>query len=113
MRVEQILPDPETLLTLEPEELAGVVMEHFNSLPSNERWSIHPENFVNPNASPVNRYPQDYQDRVAKALMEAWGWLVREGLLAPRPGSSNSYFITRRGERIQKASDLSRTEKVL
>jgi uncharacterized protein (TIGR02391 family) len=111
MRIEQLLPDPETLLALEPEELAGAVMEHLNSLPPNEIWSIQPDGFVNRNTSPVNRYPQDYQDRVAKALMEAWVWLVREGLIAPRPGSSGSYFITRRGARLQNAAAVEAYQK--
>lgn len=104
--IYSILPDAENLLTLEPEELAGVVIEHFNSLPANEQSSIHPDNFVNLNSSPVNRYPRDYQVRVAKALMEAWEWLVREGLLARQPGSPGWYFITRRGERMKNATDL-------
>jgi hypothetical protein len=82
--IYSILPEPETLLALEPEELAGVVIEHFNFLPANEQRSLYPDNFANPNASPVNRYPREHRARVAKALMEAWEWLVREGLLAPK-----------------------------
>lgn len=104
--IYSILPDAEHLLALEPEELAGAVLEHLNSLPSNERWSIHPDNFVNLNASPVNRYPRDYQVRVANALMEAWEWLVCEGLLARKPGSQGWYFITRRGEPMKSATDV-------
>ncbi|HUE82855.1 MAG TPA: hypothetical protein VMM84_12150 [Pyrinomonadaceae bacterium] len=38
--------------------------------------------------------------------MEAWEWLVREGLLARQPGSPGWFFITRRGERMKTASDL-------
>ncbi|MFS8086486.1 MAG: hypothetical protein ACMG6H_12710, partial [Acidobacteriota bacterium] len=67
--IDSMLPDAQRLLAVEPEELAGVVLEHFNSLSEKERSSIHPDNFVNPNASPVNKYPKQYQDRVAKALM--------------------------------------------
>src|SRR5438874_9579934 len=89
--VHTILPNAEDLLALEPEELAGVVLEHFNSLSAHERESIHPDNFVNPNFSPVNHYPRQFQDRVAKALMEAWEWLVRENLLARKPSSPGWY----------------------
>ena len=71
--IDSMLPNPEDLLALEPEELAGFVIEHFNSLAANERDSLHPDNFVNPNSPPVNKYPRQYQDRVARALMEAWG----------------------------------------
>ena len=101
-----MLPNPEDLLALEPEELAGFVIEHFNSLAANERDSLHPDNFVNPNSSPVNKYPRPYQDRVARALMKAWEWLVREGLFARKPSSPGWYFITKRGERIKTRSDL-------
>jgi uncharacterized protein (TIGR02391 family) len=104
--IYSILPEPETLLALEPEELAGVVIEHFNSLPANEQWSLHPDNFVNANAAPVSKYPREHQVRVAKALMEAWEWLVREGLLARKPGEPGWFFITRRGERMRNSIDL-------
>jgi hypothetical protein len=56
--IDSMLPNPEDLLALEPEELAGFVIEHFNSLTANERDSLHPDNFVNPNSPPVNRYPR-------------------------------------------------------
>src|SRR5437764_1076915 len=104
--VHTILPNAEDLLALEPEELAGVVLEHFNSLPIHERESIHPGNFVNPNGFPVQHYPPQYQDRVGKALMEAWAWLVRENLIAPKPGSPEWFFVSRRGERLKTASDV-------
>lgn len=101
-----MLPKAEDLIALEPEELAGFVIEHLNSLSEKNRSPIHPDNFVNPNASPVNKYPSQYQDRIAKALMEAWEWLVRGGFLARQPGSPGWYFITRRGERMKTAGDL-------
>jgi len=101
-----MLPNPEDLLALEPEDLAGFIIEHFNSLAANERDSLHPDNFVNPKTSPVNKYPREYQDRVARALMEGWEWLVREGLVARKPSSPGWYFITRRGERIKTRSDF-------
>lgn len=104
--IDSMLPDPETVLGLEPEALAGFVIEYFNSLPANQRESLHPDNFVNPNSRPVNKYPKQYQDSIAKALMEAWEWLVREGLFARKPGSPGWYFVTRRGERMRMASDL-------
>ena len=104
--IDSMLPNSDDLLALEPEELAGFIIEHFNSLPQNEKDSIHPDNFVNPNSSPVNKYPRQSQESVARALMEAWEWLVREGLFARKPGSPGWYFITRRGERIKTAADL-------
>lgn len=57
----------------------------------------------------LQEYPEGLREEIAQALMEAWSWLEREGLLAPPPGSRGDpggVFVTRRGRRIKKASDL-------
>ena len=41
----QIIPDADTLLALEPEELAGVILEHLNSLPEQSKNRISRYNF--------------------------------------------------------------------
>lgn len=100
-----ILSDPEALLALEPEELAGVILEHLNSFPENERNQVNRFNYAQPHT--VREYPAEYQDRIREALMEAWSWLEREGLLAPKPGSGEGWvFITRRGRRLANAADF-------
>ena len=100
-----IIPDPEALLALEPEELAGVVLEYLNSLSHSESGQLNRYNFSLPHT--VKEYPRQYQDRISQALMEAWVWLEREGLIAPKPGSQGEgVFITRRGIQITNASDL-------
>ena len=39
--------------------------------------------------------------------MEAWVWLEREGLVAPKPGDSgNCVFVTRRGKRVATPEQL-------
>jgi uncharacterized protein (TIGR02391 family) len=39
--------------------------------------------------------------------MEAWVWLEREGLIAPKPGQSGEWvFVTRRGRKIKDRSGL-------
>ena len=47
------------------------------------------------------------QEKVNEALMEAWEWLVSEGLLA-RKASAHPFrfFITRRGKRLKSREDL-------
>src|SRR5688572_4615536 len=104
MAIWELIPDPTALLTLEPEELAGVVLQHLTS--------------QGPRASDLNRYnfglehtvsgyPRDKQEAASKALMEAWVWLEREGLLAPRPGDSGDWvFITRRGQQVASPERL-------
>ena len=46
-------------------------------------------------------------NEIGQALMEAWVWLEREGLLAPKPASQGEFvFITRRGKKLTTAEDL-------
>jgi len=98
-RIFDILPDHEALLALEPEELAGVVLEYLNSNEKNQSL-LNSHNFSLPNT--VQGYPEKNRDEILKALIEAWVWLEREGLIAPEPGSFREgwVFITRRGHQI-------------
>jgi len=103
--IYQILSDHEALLALEPEELAGVLLEHLNSLSEGERGQLNRYNFSLPNT--VQEFPREYHERLLRALMEAWSWLEREGLIAQRPGHQGEWvFITRRGSRLASAADL-------
>src|SRR5207249_9103145 len=106
--IHQILPEPELLLGLEPEELAGVILEHLTSLGPNERGQLNRHNFSLPHT--VQGYPPPLQDRIRRALMEAWSWLEREGMIAADPVSGGIgrdwVFVTRRGQRMRTAADL-------
>ena len=100
-----MMPDVELLLSLEPEELAGVVLEYLNAFPPTERGQLNTYNFSLPHT--VAGYPPARQKDVARALMEAWSWLQREGMIAHDPGQSGDWvFITRRGQRMKAATDL-------
>jgi len=103
--IYSITPEPEALLALEPEELAGVVLEYLNSLDHMDSGQLNRYNFSLPYT--VQDYPDVYRNRISEALMEAWVWLEHEGLLAPQPGTQGEWvFITRRGKRLKDASDL-------
>ena len=100
LSVHAILPDAEALLALAPEELAGVVLEVLNSFPPERSGMLNRYNFTIPSgvAAP---YSAQYQKRVAEAVTEAWVWLEREGLLAPRPGEEHGWvYVTRRGKEV-------------
>jgi len=100
-----MIPNPEALLALEPEELAGIVLEHLNSLSASEQGQLNRNNFGQRHT--VSDYPSEYHERISQALMEAWVWLEGEGLIAPKPRSGGEWvFITRRGFRLRGASDL-------
>jgi uncharacterized protein (TIGR02391 family) len=104
-RLYTIIPDPEVLLSLEPEELAGVVLEILNSVDQSVHGKLNRYNFgLDHN---FKEYPQQYWKSIGKVVMEAWVWLEREGLIAPEPGSQGDWvFVTRRGQQIKTAADL-------
>ena len=110
MSIYSLVPDPNIVLALEPEELAGVLIEYFNSLSPHDEKQINRYNLSLP--STLKDYPEQYRVQISQALMEAWIWLEREGLIAPRPGTQGEwFFITRRGQSLTKASDLKTYQK--
>ena len=102
--IYELIPDHELLLNLEPEELAGVILEYLKSLPAGSA-ELNRYNFSLPHT--VADYPREHQKSISRALMEGWMWLEKEGLIAPRPGSQGEWIsITRRGLRIGNATAL-------
>lgn len=98
-----VIPDPEVLLSLEPEELAGFVLKYLSDLSNTmNRGQLNRTNFGLPHT--VVGY-REARKEISRALMEAWIWLEHEGLLAPKPGHDNWVFITRKGERLLKNSE--------
>ena len=55
-RLHAIIPNAADLLALEPEELGGVLLQHFNSLREEERRHFHRGNFLR-NANAILEYP--------------------------------------------------------
>jgi len=109
MSIHSLIPDAETLLALEPEELAGVVLQYFNSLPP-DASVLNQHNFSLPHV--VQEYPREQHKHLTRALMEAWVWLEREGLIAPNPDQGNDWvFITRRGRLLKTASEVAAYRK--
>jgi hypothetical protein len=92
------------LLALEPEELAGFVLNFLKAQGGDTQNRVENKfNFaVFGHPDIVQGYPREKWTPILRALSEAWGWLEREGLLADRPGELQGWkFITRRGERIR------------
>jgi len=101
----KFLPDADDVLSLEPEELAGFLMEYLHSLPVPEREQLSRHNFGVHDT--FRDYPRNKQEVVAQAWIEAWMWLEREGLLAPKPAfQGEGHFITRRGHLLQTKDEL-------
>ena len=115
----EMLPDAEHLLSLSAEELAGPLLV---SLEGGDR--INPEIAISyddlereigrsARRIPNLNYPSGRLTEILFALMEAWQHLVCEGFVAPRPAKlagytinrTNTYFVTRRGQKIETEDD--------
>lgn len=105
--IYSLVPDPEAILALPPEELAGVILEHLHSLTEGERSRLNRYNYSL--SSTVEGYPQEYQERISQALMEAWAWLEREGILVPKARAQGEWrVLSRRGAQLRSAADLAK-----
>lgn len=98
-----LIPDPETVLALEPEELAGVAMELLTSTEPMGPSRLHPTSFAHPQT--IGQYPEHSRKEIEYALLEAWNWLVQEGLIAPT-ADGGWHFITRRGKKLTNRASL-------
>jgi hypothetical protein len=88
------LPDAESLVSLEPEELAGYLLEFFHAIPERDRQQRVMRSDWLGGSQPVEDYQPKYRELVSMALMEAWSWLERQGLIASYPSriAQGSYF---------------------
>jgi len=102
----ELIPNPDTVLALEPEELAGVAFELLSSTGPNEPSRLHPSSFTS--ILTIGDYPKNKKEAIEYALSESWQWLCLEGLIAPRAGDKTGWhFITRRGKKIKNREGLS------
>jgi len=115
-----LVPNPQQVLDLEPEELAGYLMEYLNSLSTQDlNAQLNRNNFGGSLFYNLYQYPPAYRtlpsderEKITEAFMEAWFWLEKEGCLAPKPGPNrDTFFITRRGKRIKNVTDLEALRK--
>lgn len=111
--LNEIIPDPEVLIALEPEEL-GLRM-----LPALARWPAwqgllsartFTEKHARPNAPGQGTaiggpYPPQFRAEIGQAIREAWQWLVGSALLLPSPTHESAYVLSRRAEQIARAED--------
>src|SRR5215470_7775064 len=108
MSMHDKMPDADDLLALEPEELAGLLLEELIPNPANRPDTLHRTNLLNSGAY-VHGYPNERHEDIRNALSEAWSWLEREGLLVHNPrhqGQWGWYMVTRRGMQVRNAVGL-------
>ena len=102
------LPAPEALISLEPEELGGYLLEIFHSILEKDRQQRVMRLDWLGGSPPVDDYPAKFREPISMVLMEAWAWLERQGLIAPYPIriAEGSYFITKRGRDLKRRADV-------
>ncbi|MCA1807212.1 MAG: TIGR02391 family protein [Actinobacteria bacterium] len=95
MSIADRFPEPSVWFALSPQELAGYLLEDLI-----QRGK--PEAVANIAGQTLfSSYPQEHQEPARMILMEAWVELLRDGLVAPEPGSTYGvYFVTRRGREV-------------
>ena len=104
--IAEVFPPVDVALKLEPEELALPLLECLCQFEESKNTGmLNRFNFTQPHA--LKGYCESHNDEaVTKAIMEAWMWLEREGLIAPAPGQSGEWiFITRRGRKFRETGD--------
>jgi len=105
--LNEVLPPIDILLEMEPEEIAEFLLDYLveqeNSSSSNQ---LNRYNFTS--SSNLERYyTRDCIKKVAEVLIEAWVWLEKEGLIAPKPDTQGDWvFITRKGKKLANLTDF-------
>jgi hypothetical protein len=98
------MPDPDALLTLESEELAGVGLELLAQTDPITASRLHPSSFSHPDT--IGNYPGQKLQQITLMLMEVWSWLLQEGIIAPTGDNFGWHFITRRGNKLRNCEGL-------
>jgi len=105
--LEKYFPSPDIVLQLNPEELAIPLLRCLIYLEEAKRDNdLLRENFFGLAVS--EKFGGEQTIEVAKAITEAWLWLEREIMIAPRPepGAGSIVYITQRGRELAEQSDI-------
>jgi|CXWL01.1.fsa_nt_gi uncharacterized protein (TIGR02391 family) len=101
----EIYPPAETVLEMEPEELAPFVLRHLSRAGSGK---LNRHNFLLGTDTELVAWAGSYPQ--AQAVLErfaiAWMWLERELFIAPQPGNNDWTFITHRGKKVLESQDF-------
>jgi hypothetical protein len=102
----RILPSPDDLLALEPEELAGVLMEIIPSV-SQSAGFLFGALVQQVQLLDGSGYSRHRESEVMLAFAEALEWLRYNGLIVRNPGQSAEWFlVTRRGQQLRTRADV-------
>ena len=104
LSIHSLIPEPEDLLSLELEDLGGIVLEFFKSSVSKQTEYVRFSDIKSDQV--LKGYPSGSKNDIFYALSEAVEWLKNEGLLGDHPDQSHGDFliITRRGWKLETAA---------
>jgi len=100
-------PPPEIILQLQSEELAIPLLKSI----INEEEAGRDVNLTRGNYMGLvieQQFGGEYQNEVHKNITEAWSWLEREIMIAPRPqiGGGSTIYVTGRGKELVQQEDI-------
>ena len=100
-------PPPEIILQLQSEELAIPLLKSLIS----EEEAGRDVNLTRGNYMGLvigQQLGGEYQNEVQKNITEAWSWLEREIMIAPRPqmGGGSTIYVTGRGKELVQQEDI-------
>ncbi len=107
--MQSFYPAPEVALEIQPAEFAISVLRHLQSLyQSEQNNSLIIGNYAR--SAEIDNYAGQYStEEISRAIVEAWIWLEREGMIAPDPKNHcNSVYITKRGEQFLANGDANK-----
>jgi uncharacterized protein (TIGR02391 family) len=99
-------PEPKDLLSLEPEEFAGVLLEVIPSISQQAGFLIGNivDQFIPPHGG---GYPPRMSSEISVMAAEALAWLENQGIVVKNPNQpADWYLLTRRGRSLRTRSDL-------
>lgn len=98
-------PDPDLLCAMEPEELAGHVLEQL----ALKTGAFHPGNECGEPYTAQGRLPAyaGHELRAQGAMIEAFAWLQRECLVVPRSHFDGWFTVSRRGRQVAQRGAFS------
>jgi len=100
----EMIPDVQSLLELQPEELGEIVLQILNNQPSN---GFDRNNLFGDLTRGLPVPPPLADAPALEAVGEAMNWLESQGLLATRLTAGDEIlFVTRRGRSLRTSSDL-------
>jgi uncharacterized protein (TIGR02391 family) len=102
--ISNIFPDPNDLLSLPAEELAGVILE---LIPSHQQNGLFVPGDLIPRAGGQGYHRNDVLRSVTGAVAEAFNWLQSQGFIMRDAGNNPTFYVlTRNGLAVRTRSDL-------